>query len=941
MAGYIYGSSSIVSDEFRGPAGSTGPIGPTGPTGSTGPLGSTGPQGCTGDRIVGVTQDSKSVTFRFSNEEELSAGGTGFSFAVINVTGAAGTENPNLNVNTIGVEPKTDIVWDSFGFTAAFFTFSTSGAASLTGSNNDVINVYGQEFGVVGVTGQLLHIVGEAGSSAEGLDFSEYDDRQDIVLNVPTLLESLDADNDQFGLLNETIVNSDTTYFYPSAATGLTASKSFFGFITVNPDIGVIRPLLNMGVRTGDTTADRTSFRTIPTPELFTSQYDESILSGEYGSCCYCEDDSGGSYLNNCVDYVTKGYCDNIGGNFSSNTTCINRKEGINCASGGACCVNGEAFDSTSAICDQFNGIFIPSVTAAEVECPDRCLIGSCCVGGVCYEFNQYECDLAGGVFQPDVPCTVRNCCIEELYRGACCTPDENGEPKVCADNLSPVECNRRGGIFQGDGTSCETTDCCSSVTDSPDAGGFAPPETLTRQSEQATCSVNVNPTINLQPGDEFGGGILLGVIGEPNDYGTIFAKGESPYCLTFGYTENQCAACPPEAQSNPIRYVINAGNNFSYENEGPCFCDSVMPFKVFPSTCFNDTDRNDLSNKTNKVDACYDVPHSPYLYNLYEMPIKRHLASYENYIQIERYYRVAEKYYNSTKIPRKWAIVIAPEDLNYNNSRSLSWGIRQTTYGQTESDPVESGKYMGSPFFDGLIGTRMFDKSSITWKPWYDEDYQGKDEDSYLRWVHSEFTAWPSDTDQTRVETDISYFEEKFTELWENENKENSIMRLVSEWNDTTKFGYNDWYVPSIIELMYIYGNLDVINLGLLRAGLSPLSEPKYWSSTSGAKYRTTDTSSCEAENFIPVDRRDRSLDRTTSNIAPHAHRAFLQNFQNGLIETEFRSDDFASARPIRRIPLFETTYDCEFENHLSRYIESNNGDCYNCRTCNCPELN
>ena len=325
MAGYIYGSSSIVSDEFRGPAGPTGPIGPTGPTGPTGPLGPTGPRGCTGDRIVGVTQDSKSVTFRFSNEEELSNGGTGFSFATINVTGAAGTDNPNLNLTSIGSGPKTDIFFDSFGFTAAFFTFTAAGAASLTGSDDNVIDVYGQEFGVVGVTGQLLHIVGEGGSSAEGLDFSEYDDRQDVVLNVPTLFESLDADNDQFGLLDQTIVESDTTYFYPSAGTGLTASKSFFGFITTNPDVpeGAIRPFLNMGVRTGDTTADRTRFRTIPTPEFFTAQYDETILSGEYGSCCYCVDETDGSYSNDCVDYVTKGYCDNIGGNFSSNTTSI------------------------------------------------------------------------------------------------------------------------------------------------------------------------------------------------------------------------------------------------------------------------------------------------------------------------------------------------------------------------------------------------------------------------------------------------------------------------------------------------------------------------------------------------------------------------------------------------------------------------------------------
>ncbi len=268
MPGYIYGSSSIASDGFRGAIGVTGPTGPTGPTGATGLFGPTGASGCTGDKIVGVTQDHESVTFRFSNEEELSVGGTGFNFAVINVTGPAGTDNPNLNLDSLGAFPRTEIFQTAVGFTGIFKTFVAEGSASLTGSDNNLINVYGQEFGVLGVTGQLLHIVGEAGSSAEGLDFSEYDNRQDVVLNVSTLLESLDADNDQFGLLNQTIVESDTTYFYPSAGTGLTASKSFFGFITTNPDLGSIRPFLNMGVRTGDTTADRVRFRTIPIFEV-------------------------------------------------------------------------------------------------------------------------------------------------------------------------------------------------------------------------------------------------------------------------------------------------------------------------------------------------------------------------------------------------------------------------------------------------------------------------------------------------------------------------------------------------------------------------------------------------------------------------------------------------------------------------------------------------
>lgn len=952
---YIYGSSSIVEDYIGENLGPTGPTGNTGPTGPVGPIGSTGNQGTTGNKIVGVTFDNTSVTFRFEDNAALITGSTGFSFAVINVTGPQGGDTAELQLRHVGSATTKQIFTDSYGFTGVFKTFKVKNSASLTGSDNNTINVYGINSGVLGLTGQLLYISNDSGASAEGLDFSKYDKEKNIFLNVSTLYESIDVSNDQFGLPTSTIVNTDTTFDYPRLSTGLTASKSFFAFID-QPNSVDVYPVLNLGVKTGETLPLRHRFRKLSAISEYDSTYDPAALATDYGSCCFCIDVAGGDYSNTCTDYVSKGYCDSIGGNFSANTTCESRVEGANCSFTGACCINGSAFNSNSTYCDRFGGFFIPGIVASEAVCPDRCEVGSCCSEGVCNEISRLECDLIGGVFEEGVSCEFRNCCLEELYKGACCvaTETDNGATEnICNDDLTPVQCNNIGGVFQGSGSNCSIVNCC--VTNEDGGGGDGPTpggpgdegggagfivERLINESSE--CLLTTNPTENFQPGDEFAGGILLGIVGEPNDYGSIFAKGQSPYCLMYGYSSiSQCEACQLVDQTNPIRYVLTAGYNSTSENNGPGFCDSVMPYRVFPESCFSELTRNSKNYATNREDLCYNLPHTPYLYNLYELPIKRHTASTEQQEIVSKYYDVAEKYYGTSTITKKWALVIAPEDLSYNEDSDLSWGIRQSTYGKDEADPMEDGKYFGSPFFDGLIGTRLFDKSSITWKPWFNPDFDNSDEDAYQRWVHSNLNPWPSDTDQNLVETDETYFEEKFSELWESENKENSIMRLISEWNDENKFGYSDWYVPSIIELMYIYGNLDVINLGLLRAGFKPIAHSKYWSSTTGSKFEATNKNVCEANRFVSTENRDTSLEPENSKFASHAHRAFIQSFVSGLIESGFRNDNMASARPVRRIPLYETTFNCELNNHLARYIESGNGDCYNLLTCNCPELN
>ncbi len=442
---------------------------------------------------------------------------------------------------------------------------------------------------------------------------------------------------------------------------------------------------------------------------------------------------------------------------------------------------------------------------------------------------------------------------------------------------------------------------------------------------------MNFNPSTNLSPGDELDGGIFLGVVGEPNDYGSIIAEGENPYCLFFGRTSYRCGPCDILPENTTERFILASGINHAHNVNGPCYCDSVMPWKYIPE--------NKIQNPLNYE----DIAHSPYFLNLHEMPIKRATASFGKYDTIQQYYKIAERYYGKRVITRKWALVVAPEDLKYNNTSDISWGLRQASYGATDVDAVENGLYYGSPMFDGLVGTRMFDKSSITWSPWFNPDGDGIDVHAYDRWVHSLENKWGDYVDKTTINTSETYFKEEFETIWENENKQNSAMRLISEWNENSNHGHDDWYIPSIIELMYIYGSKNAVNVGLIKNGFEPMSNARYWSSTSGSKYRADSPKNCvpQRNRFIPLSSHDYSLEDTGNLLSSHAHRAFYQDFSTGNIESQYRNEDFCSVRPVRRIPIFETTFECDFDNHIWRYIGVENGDCQNCYTCNCPELN
>ena len=1344
MSPIVYGSSAISSIAAAGPQGATGNTGSTGNTGTTGPQGPTGPTGFSGDRLVGITYTNESITFVFQDLNKEIQGLTGFRYGTLEVTGPVGdlTQIPDITINSIG--ERQSIVSGSVGLTGIFKTLVVSGAASITGDTDstNTINIYGTEAAsFIGVTGQILFIPPNSGGSAQGLDFSEYTQTglsgsSDILkVNVSTLLQHL---TDNSNLSNPTL--TDTGFHYPENSTGLTASKTHLSFYDRTSKI---LPTLNAGA-SADSSIEYINF--LPYDNLSAST-DTYADTARFGSCCFCTVPEAGLFTSQCNDYVSETYCSEIGGSFSF-TQCSERIADSDCSAGGVCCTNNSKSITTKTICDQYGGTFFPGQqdNIDDIVCPDPCEIGACCVNGVCYEFSPVECSLAGGNFFPGETCAEFNCCLEDLYRGACClyNTSANGFGGAeCSPNETPVSCNEKGGIFQGNGTVCEETDCCSQ-SEPPDLGckcceftvngnlekysvpfntdcallgsrlteefsvsfvfngvetngecryygadgttelscppvdlnvlnffseyfsnygcrqfgctspealnycefatnnnfscqfiegapvscnvqssrwgpgeacgcifeecrkpcptkkgqfedscpcggyngctdgdcsfttgrkyltisyyscyvcGGPPPhvsefcgvdgstpdewneeefgpfepctnkpdvfvtapdgsflvtvynpsgdpacpersstascvnpdsddyqensvntvngvssphvdgfpnclcgteqtdlitesacthcvreatanmevlscggvnndlcvandghicsgngrptgievaqtaecccadgsgrhnicfgtspytdrslpgvdpqnleettsdprigpkygsgykefnEYLSPSQEKSRCSVNVNPTSYLDVGSNYSGGILLGVVGEPNDYGSLFAKGQNPYCLVHGYSEG-CDFCSTQDKNTAITFFINSGFNYIGENNGPCACDNVMPYKYVPSN-YDNSRAGFLPPDFSKTKP--DIPHTPYLYNLYELPIDRQSATKDSHKTLSKYYEISNKktrFFSETIggnssqssdsiLSRKWALVVAPEDLYLDRSlsdianRKMSWGMRQAAYTRDSDDIVEDGIFMGTPFLDGLLGTRMFDKSSYDWNPWFIENEEGIDEDAYNRWVHSKLNLWDTDVDIEKLKSDETYFKQEFEKIWEKDNQQNSAMRLVSEWNAENKFGYNDWYIPSVIELMYIYGNLNAINAGLLQNGFEPMAQDNYWSSTTGSKSVAKNSRRCVANQFKPTDYKDNTLEDTNTDLAPHAHRAFVQNFRTGLITSEFRADTVASVRPVRRVPLHTTNNTRELKGHLARFSEGNNGDCYDCLTC------
>ena len=120
----------------------------------------------------------------------------------------------------------------------------------------------------------------------------------------------------------------------------------------------------------------------------------------------------------------------------------------------GACCRSGGTCtdDMTQEDCTMIGGEYQGDDTTCDtVSCPQP--VGACCIEatGECVDLEQDLCLIGGGVHHAGESCDTYICFPE----GACCLPDGN-----CVDGVSPEICDAGDGDFQGDGTTCGSTEC-------------------------------------------------------------------------------------------------------------------------------------------------------------------------------------------------------------------------------------------------------------------------------------------------------------------------------------------------------------------------------------------------------------------------------------------------------------------------------------------------
>ena len=462
----IRGSSRIfpvgAASSITGPAGH---IGPTGGTGATGPTGGTGPVGVMGTYIVatgasgepGNSYGNDFITFYLTDGTTI-----GVSGAAGNPGDSQSSNNYYTIVNASELIEHSQLFREMDGATAFFNTITVSGNDITARYDGDTIIFTGNtyDFGVLGITGELA-----VGPSADGAKNTHYDGNT-LLMRILNHREIYDGNN----------INTPSGTNIPSAggagATGGNTYGTSFPFINIvnERDLpeGVLLPgatAMYSGIHAGQITESDDSLTDVyyGFPGVTFSDVTNTIGLGNdpFGSCCYCQDvgsEEIDSY--NCLNYVTEDYCDSVRGVYSI-ASCLDRPEGPNCNSGGACCVNGTCVAGNEDRCKEFGGFYVGDMTCAEIYgiggCPNSCgYSGVCCVLGQCYDTDPLGCDYLGGNWSVGSCNTDGEICCDQTLQGACCLEE------ICYDT-SPATC---AAIIEDDTDTSALGACCFSVDD-------------------------------------------------------------------------------------------------------------------------------------------------------------------------------------------------------------------------------------------------------------------------------------------------------------------------------------------------------------------------------------------------------------------------------------------------------------------------------------------
>jgi hypothetical protein len=240
--------------------------------------------------------------------------------------------------------------------------------------------------------------------------------------------------------------------------------------------------------------------------------------------------------------------------------------------------------------------------------------------------------------------------------------------------------------------------------------------------------------------------------------------------------------------------------------------------------------------------------------------------------------------------------------------------------------------------------------------------DGDGVDEYAHVRFSNGSGSFWNSSVNQTEITTNKQKFKEAYTQVWQDNNPFDSALRVISNINSSSLYGYNDWYIPSITELNYIYNNIEELNNGLLIDGSKPLAETEYWSSTSVCRLQTWNQQDFKNKDSYRLEQIDNTLEpylsrnrllssnQTFEFNADDAYK-FTMSVCNGqkMLTQIFNSSNSTdlgrmtskdrrtkgpALRPVRRIPLVVTCDGFFYNENIMNglYYTDENNKCASC---------
>lgn len=1016
-----------ASKGATGNTGPTGPTGPVGATGSVGPIGfpGFGLSGFTGSGNQIVFYGSN-ITFTFDNVRGLTGisanvGTPIFRVENLGIQVQSETTKKSAYIHNEPVSREYVPFSTDTDETVYFKTITIEGNSQVQipnfvgiSSTSNAVFLFGATLEdnqqPIGNTGELMYIDENAGFGAGTLKAAsapntKYVPSENQLIIDQTFSRESIARNKNWsvvGVKGFQYVNLFESFNYYGGISGTcfgtsTVTNTFVPPFKYNlatdsyvPEAGeeyngfTLSQSIIIGITSG-ITFERLDF--IPSSGISQNNkfLPQNLTRNKIGSCCYCRSNVTDRV---CIDYVSQNYCNAISGIFSTEP-CVNRSSGSDCFSEGACCVydiseqRTKCINTTAFKCSEFGGVFNETKTCSNVAvggeiftCPTNfCTIGEpgkCCVNGNCYNLARIDClSISGGLFFAGVSCESadadRDCCTFTARNGACCV---NGQ---CIDNSTPKSCN---GIFQGIGTVCREVNCCG-YTFSDDYFKGACADNCKALGSQQVYSC-------LRPGDKLGGGYFVGFVGMPNP------------CQSFSN--------PNLAHGEPLECLINPRGNIGVPNWRCRSClgisgsDNAGSVDYFARTYPNTLPRNALDSKCMLkagvpfVQQLYAVggvtwPSERFFQGGFGYSLSRGTYSYtliNSGLAVEHltnsdslYKHVASKYYGNNEIHILWALIIAPEDIevstspagNTGGSRLLSWGMMQGAHKADSSGRPQEIVIEEVPTYpvDGLLSTRIHDGSSRTNPDLWFRPQPGTthDEFAYRRFSFGNGVAWKNDVRESDITRNKEKFKNAYTEMWNDNNPLTSAIRQITNINGVGFYGHNDWYIPSITELNYIYYNIEELNASLAVEGNQILGGTEYWSSTSVSRLKSWNNveplnkDRYVLENIDPITEpylADNRLTSQSSAISPYGvlsaddaykftmavsngQKMLTQVFNHsdssirGMMRSRQRNARVANLRPVRRIPLVVTCRNFyHTTNILYNYWASGSTGCSSC---------